>query len=80
MEWTLADARERFSELIKRALSEGPQRVHRRGDDAVVVMAEDEYERLKGAKVDFKQFLLEGPDLDLLDLSRDRNPLRDVEP
>ncbi len=48
MEWTLADARERFSELIKRALSEGPQRVHRRGDDAVVVIAEDEYERHVG--------------------------------
>ncbi len=77
MEWTLAEAKNRFSEVVKRALAEGPQRVSRRGDDAVVVVAQDEYDRLTGARPDFKTLLFEGPDLDQLDLTRDRSPLRD---
>jgi antitoxin Phd len=64
---------------VKRALAEGPQRVRCRGDSAVVVVSEREYEKLAGKRPDFKQVLLEGPDLDELDLSRDRTPMRDVE-
>ena len=78
MEWTLAEAKNRFSEVVKRALSEGPQRVSRRGDDAVVVVAQDEYDRLTGARPDFKKLLFEGPNFDELDLTRDRTPLRDA--
>ncbi|MFC5860743.1 type II toxin-antitoxin system prevent-host-death family antitoxin [Acidicapsa dinghuensis] len=77
MEWQLADAKNRFSELVSRALSEGPQRVKRR-NDAVVVLADAEYERLTGNRPGFKHFLLHGPDLSGLDLSRDRSPMRDV--
>jgi len=39
MEGRLADAKNRFSEFVARALSEGPQRV-RRHKDALVVVAE----------------------------------------
>ena len=49
MEWRLADAKNRFSELVTRALAEGPQRV-RRHDDAVVVVAERDYEKLTGKR------------------------------
>jgi prevent-host-death family protein len=45
MEWQFADAKNRLSELINRALTEGPQRVLRR-EDAVVVVAERDYEKL----------------------------------
>jgi antitoxin Phd len=78
MEWRLADAKNRFSELVTRALSEGPQRV-RRHKDAVVVMAERDYEKLAGKRPSFKQFLTAaGPSLEGLDLTRDRSPLRKV--
>ena len=78
MEWRLADAKNRFSELVKRALAEGPQRVVRR-DDAVVVLAEHDYEKLTGKRVGFKEFLMgKGPSLKRLDLTRDRSPMRDV--
>ncbi|MBL8549989.1 MAG: bifunctional phosphopantothenoylcysteine decarboxylase/phosphopantothenate--cysteine ligase CoaBC [Hyphomonadaceae bacterium] len=40
-EWAVADAKNRFSELITKALKEGPQRVVRRGE-AVIVTAEGE--------------------------------------
>jgi prevent-host-death family protein len=77
-EWRLADAKNRFSELVTRALAEGPQRV-RRHDAAVVVLAERDYERLAGKKPDFKRFLLgEGPSFEGLDLTRDQAPPRRV--
>jgi antitoxin Phd len=49
MEWRLVDAKNRFSELVSRALAEGPQRVRRR-KDAVVVMSEGDYEKLAGKR------------------------------
>ena len=77
-EWRLAEAKNRFSELVTRALAEGPQRV-RRHDAAVVVIAEHDYEKLSGKKSDFKRFLLgDGPSLEGLDLTRDDTPPRDV--
>ncbi len=78
MDWRLAEAKNRFSELVNRALTEGPQRVLRR-DDTVIVMALRDYERLTGYQPGFKDFLMgEGPDLGGIDLSRDRSSMRDV--
>ena len=78
MEWRLADAKNRFSELVNRALVEGPQRVHRRGD-IVMVVAQRDYEKLIGERPGFKEFLLgKGPSLEGLDLTRDRAPMRSI--
>jgi len=44
--WKLEDAKARFSEVVRRARAEGPQRVTYRGQDAVVVIAVDELARL----------------------------------
>ncbi len=49
MEWRLADAKNRFSELVNRSLTDGPQRVLRRGD-AVMVVSEHDYQRLGEAR------------------------------
>ena len=43
--WQLAEAKNKFSEVFTRALTEGPQRVRRRSD-TVVILSEAEYERL----------------------------------
>ena len=78
MAWRLADAKNRFSELVTRALTEGPQLVRRRYDAVVVVSCRD-YEKLTGKKPSFKQFLLgNGPSLQGVDLTRDRSPMRKV--
>ena len=78
MEWQLADAKNRFTEVVNRALAEGPQRVRRRGD-TVVVVAERDYEKLTGKRPPFKAFLMgESPSLKDLDLTRDDSPMRDV--
>jgi prevent-host-death family protein len=46
--WLLQDAKARFSELVRRVRSEGPQHVTVRGRDEVVVIAAEEFRRLKG--------------------------------
>jgi prevent-host-death family protein len=46
--WLLQDAKARFSELVRRARSEGPQLVTVHGRDEVMVVSVDEYRRLKG--------------------------------
>lgn len=45
--WPLHDAKNRFSALVDAALAGSPQRVTRRGKLAVVVLAAEEYERLR---------------------------------
>ena len=44
--WKLEDAKARFSEVVRHAREDGPQRVTVRGHDAVVVMSVEEFERL----------------------------------
>ncbi len=46
-EWPLRDAKNRFSALVNAALAGEPQLVTRRGRPVVVVLAVDEYERLR---------------------------------
>jgi antitoxin Phd len=45
--WRLQDAKARFSEVVRLARQAGPQRVTVRGRDAVVVVASEEYDRLR---------------------------------
>ncbi|MGU3362693.1 type II toxin-antitoxin system Phd/YefM family antitoxin [Methylobacterium sp. M6A4_1b] len=46
--WPLQDAKARFSELVRRVRSEGPQHVTVRGRDEVVVISVEEFRRLNG--------------------------------
>jgi antitoxin Phd len=48
--WRLQDAKARFSEVVRLAREAGPQRVTVRGRDAVVVVASEEYDRLRHPK------------------------------
>lgn len=47
--WPLQDAKARFSELVRKVRSEGPQHVTVHGRDEVVVIAAEEFRRLKGS-------------------------------
>ena len=80
MSWQVQEAKQRFSELVQRALDEGPQFVTRRGKDAVVIVAADEYRRLAGGQPDFKAFLLSAPNLSEVDLDTPKRDLpREIE-
>jgi prevent-host-death family protein len=43
--WTVAEAKAKFSEIIERAMSEGPQTITRKGRTAAVVVGAEEWER-----------------------------------
>jgi len=80
MEWQLAEAKNRLSDVLNRALVEGPQRVLR-GDDVVIVIAERDYEELTGTRRSFKAFLLgrgSGSGFEGADLTRDRSLMRET--
>src|SRR5258708_27698355 len=46
--WLLQDAKARFSELVRRVRTEGPQHVTVHGRDEVVIIAAEDFRRLKG--------------------------------
>ncbi len=46
----MQDAKARFSELVRRVRSDGPQTVTVHGREEVVVVAADEFRRLKGER------------------------------
>jgi len=84
-EWTLEQAKNRFSEVVRRALAHEPQVVKRGGRDGVVVVAQEDYERLI-APVGLVRFLGASPlaraiargDLPPDAFERDRDSGRDV--
>ncbi len=79
--WLLQDAKARFSELVRRVRSEGPQHVTVHGRDRVVVISAEEFLRLKGGATG--EALIEAlqasphPEIDL-EPERTPMPVRDV--
>ena len=81
--WQIQNAKARFSEVFRRARTEGPQRITRQGKEGVVMIAEEQYQRLVGKSHQPKnivQFFRESPLVGLdLDLERDRDPGREID-
>ncbi len=74
--WTVAEAKARLSELLRRARTEGPQRIGAR--DHFVVVSSEEWERISSPKKPLGRWLLEDmPRIDLPPLDR-RDPPRAV--
>jgi prevent-host-death family protein len=59
-EWQLQDAKNRFSEVVKRARDEGPQSVTVHGQRAAVVVSAQEFDALVKPPRSFVDFLLDG--------------------
>ena len=82
-QWQLQAAKARFSELFRRARSEGPQLITRQGKECVVMISDEQYELLVGKAHQPKnllQFFRESPLVGVdLDLERDRDEGRDIE-
>lgn len=70
IQWQVQEAKQRFSELIRTAHTDGPQVVTRHGEAIAVVIDIVEYHHLRGQFVDFKDYPRSGPDFDDLDLDR----------
>jgi prevent-host-death family protein len=79
--WQVAEAKNKFSELLNRTDTEGPQRVTRRGR-TYVVLSETEYERLAGRpakKMSLGEYLLTAPKVEGLVIERDRSEGREID-
>jgi len=81
--WQLQTAKARFSELFRRARTEGPQLITRQGKEAVVMMPLEQFEQLAGKSGQPKslvQFFRESPLVGVkLDLERDKDRGRETE-
>jgi prevent-host-death family protein len=81
--WKLEDAKNSFSEVVRRAMAHQPQRVTRGGKDAVVVVSADDYATLTGTQnlVEFfrNSPLAEAIQAGEIDLTRPRDFGRDID-
>ena len=77
--WQLQDAKNRFSEVVKKALHNGPQVVTRRGKKTVVIMSVEQYRRLVRPKTNIVDFFQKSPLRDVdMDLTRKKDLSREV--
>lgn len=78
--WKLEDAKARFSEVVRKAQTEGVQRVTVRGREAVAVISVNELDRLLNAqpRTPFVEFM-ESLRLHELDVEREPDNGRDIE-
>jgi len=80
--WVLQDAKARFSELVRRVRSEGPQHVTVHGRDAVVIVSAEEFRRLKGERTGEALIaaLQASPSRDIdIEPKREAMPVREIE-
>jgi len=80
MIWQLQEAKNRFSEVINKALEEGPQTVTRHGEEIVVILSKAEYNRLVKSQTSLLEFFRQSPMVGIeLDLERDPGLPRDID-
>ena len=81
--WQIQTAKARFSEVFRLARTEGPQRVTRQGKEGVVMISDEQYDRLMVKAHQPKsivQFFRKSPLVGVeLDLERDKDTGRDIE-
>ena len=77
MAWQLQEAKAKFSELVQKAIEEGPQTVTRRGKPSVVVLSAEQFELMKKRQIDLKDLLRSAPWHEL-EIERDTSPPRDT--
>lgn len=78
--WKLEDAKARFSEVVRRAGTDGPQMVTVRGKEAAVVLSAKQFAKLQppGNRLPLLDFI-KSLDLSGLDLTREPDYGRDVD-
>lgn len=77
--WQLQEAKNKFSEVVEKALRKGPQIVTRRGVETVVVMSVDQYRKLTRPKDNIVDFFMNSPLRDSgIVIDRDKSPGRKV--
>jgi antitoxin Phd len=77
--WQLQDAKNRFSELMRRAREEGPQVITRHGRDAAVLVSAEAFRKISKPAGSLAEFVRKSPLSGLkLELRRSRDTGRDL--
>jgi len=78
--WKLEDAKARFSEVVRRAATGGPQLVTVRGREAAVIIAPEEYEQLLPKPRGHQPLVrfLQGLGLSKIEIGRERDTGREI--
>ncbi|MDR9416172.1 MAG: type II toxin-antitoxin system Phd/YefM family antitoxin [Gracilimonas sp.] len=78
--WQLQEAKNKFSEVVRKASEEGPQTVTKHGKDSVVVLSAEDYRKLEQSKTSLVDFFQNSPFSEVeVDLKRDKSPARKIE-
>jgi antitoxin Phd len=78
--WQLQDAKNRFSEVVQKAIEQGPQIITRRGVKTVVILSVEDYQQLTDPKVNIIDFFRKSPLKDaMIDLTRDEDIGREID-
>ncbi len=84
MRWQVQEAKQRFSELLRRAQKDGPQAVTKHGREVAYVVDVAWYHEKAGLAFDLRHHLLHGPATDtfadLVDSAHDEEPTSDRDP
>ena len=59
--WTVAEAKAKFSEVIERAMVDGPQTITRNGRTAAVIVGADEWQRKTKRVGNLAEFFTQSP-------------------
>jgi antitoxin Phd len=69
--WQLQEAKSKFSDVVKRAANDGPQRITVHGEPVAVLVSQADYDRLAHPKPGFVEFMRRSPLVDVkLDTGR----------
>ncbi len=77
--WQLQEAKGKFSEVVKRAQSQGPQNITVHGEQVAVLISQRDYQKLTHPKPSLVELLRASPLMgNELEISREQTPTRDI--
>ena len=59
--WQLQEAKNKFSKLVEKARSEGPQFVSKHGKESVVILSVEDYQKIVEPKSNLFNFMQNSP-------------------
>jgi len=78
--WQLQDAKSKFSQLVEKAMLNEPQFVTKYGNNAVVILSFENYQKITKPKTNLVTFLRNSPLMDAgLDINRNGDLPREIE-
>ncbi len=78
--WQLQEAKNRLSEVVDKALHQGPQLITRRGAETAVVLSMEDYRKMRQPETDLVEFMQTSPLAEVeLDLERAPDTGREIE-